>query len=468
MMPIAERAEVGRADTAVAISAPSPFLTLGFLGFCFYAFAFYSRILDLGPARLHLPGIAFGFAVVVAVLSGRIIEVLQHRIALCLVGLSLWLAAAVAWSSWRGGSFAVFTKNWIPAMLLFLVGGAVIGTLAQCRRSLYVVGLASAAGAMLVMLQGKMSSEQRLVLEGSSFSNSNTLAITLLMGMPMVWLLAAGSRAGFFRKALIGGVLILMLVALFRSGSREGVVGLGVLGLTTFVRSSLVGKVKIAIAAAALMAGAALFLPQSLKSRFGTTFDGATVDLQDAGSAEEQISLISAGGSSQNRWQLLVSSLELTRQHPLLGVGPGQFASYVAKQSAATGAFALWVGTHNTYTQLSSEAGIPALCLYVAVLLSSIGALQRILRRARLIQGEQARDIAATALVLQTSFIAFCVCAMFNHMAYEMAMPLMAGITVAISRAAPGELSRLEDAARVQKGVPGSVRLVGCVLPNRS
>ena len=67
------------------------------------------------------------------------------------------------------------------------------------------------------------------------------------------------------------------------------------------------------------------------------------------------------------------------------------------------------------------------------------------------------------ALALQTSFMTFCVCALFNHMAYELTMPLMAGITVAMRRAAPDELSRLEDVEMRQEGAPGPFLQV---LPN--
>jgi len=463
MTPIA-RADTGWLNTAVDSPAPSPLLTLGFLSFCFYVFAFCSRILDFGVARYHLPGIAFGLAILMSVLSGRIIDVLQDRIAVYMVGLSLWLVLAIPGSFWRSGSIAVLIEEWIPSMVLFLVGGAVIATLKQCRYSLYVVGLASGAGALLVNLRGEMVLD-RLVVEHTTFANSNTIAIKLLLGMPMVWLLAAGARTGVFRKTLVGGGLILMLVVLFRSGSREGLVGLAVLCATAFVRSSPGGKIMLAIAMVALVMGTALFLPRSLKARFETIFQGATVETQVAQTEAELRLLISARGSSQNRWAMLVDSVKLSLQHPLLGVGPGQYAVYSADQARANGRFGQWIGTHNTYTQLSSEAGIPALCLYVGALLLSMRALGRIYRRARRIRSEQAHDIAATALALQTSFIVFGVCALFNHMAYELTMPLMAGITVAMKRAAPDELNRLEDAERRQAVAAESLLPV---LPNPS
>jgi O-antigen ligase len=467
MTPTADTAEAGWAgatNSALTRPAPNPLVTLGFLSFCFYVFSFDSHILDLGPARLHLPGIAFGFAIVMAVLSGRIIEVLQDRIAVYLVGLTFWLVIAIPGSFWRGGSFTVLTGAWIPAMLLFLVGGAVIATLEQCRRALCVIGLGTAAGALLVHLSGQTVHE-RLMVANSTFANSNTIAIKLLLGMPMVWLLAAGARAGTFRKIFVGGVLILMFAALFRTGSREGLIGLASLFVAAFVRSPMAGKIRLAIAVLAILAGAVLFLPRSVKSRFATTFQGAAVDMQDAQTLEDRKMLISAGGSSSARWGLLLTSLRLTLQHPLLGVGPGQFAPYLASQAKAKGMSTGWVGTHNTYTQLSSEVGIPALCLYVATLMSSMRALGRIYRRAKRIPGKQAHDVATTALALHASFLAYCVCCLFNHMAYEMTMPLMAGITVAIRRTAPDELNRLEDAEGRQTIAPESFLPI---LRNRS
>jgi O-antigen ligase len=189
------------------------------------------------------------------------------------------------------------------------------------------------------------------------------------------------------------------------------------------------------------------------------------METQEGQTEAERQMLISAAGSTEGRRELLVGSLKLTIQHPLLGVGPGQFAPYMASQAKINRVHTLWVGTHNTFTQVSSEVGIPALCFYVAVLASSIRALRGIYRRARRIPGEQARDIATMALALHTSFMVYCVCALFNHMAYEMTMPLMAAVTVAMRRTAPDELSRLEDAERRPEGAPESFLPV---LPDRT
>ena len=428
----------------------SGMLRLGFLCFCFYVFAFYSRILDLGLGRLHLPGIAFGIAIGMAVLSGRIARGLQNRIGVFLAGFSIWMAISIPGSFWRGGSVKVLVGSWMPAMLLFLVGGAVITTVAQCRRSLLVLGLATGTGAMIVTLLGA-AAHGRLLLAGSSFANSNTIAIMLLLGMPMVWLLAAGPKASKARKALVGGVLLLMVVAMLRTGSREGLVGLAALCATAFVRSRALGKVAIAFSVLVLALASALFLPQSVKARLGTIFGGPQYVVIDGDQAASDLAVAtSATESSHLRMRLLKDSLKVTASHPFLGVGPGNFAPYCADQVKKNPTrFAAWVGTHNTYTQLSSEVGIPGLIFYLGVLVASMGTLQRTYRRAERIRGNQGSDIAYMAMALHTSFVAFCVVCFFSHMAYEPAMPLMAAIAVAIGKTGPDELRRMEEAARV-------------------
>jgi O-antigen ligase len=437
-------------------------LRLGFLCFCFYVFAFYSRILDLGLsglALLHLPGIALGVGVGMAALSGRIAQGLQSRIGVFLAGLSIWMAITIPGSFWRGGSVKVFTGNWIPTLLLFLVAAAVITTAAQCRRALLVLGLATATGAMTVTLLGA-DPHGRLRLAGSGYANSNTIAIMLLLGMPMVWLLAAGPQVGKVRKVLVGGVLLLMVAAMLRTGSREGLVGLAALCATAFVRSRALGKVAIAFSVVVLALASVVFLPQSVKARLGTIFgrppqyvvidgDQAASDLAVANEAAE---------SSNLRMRVLEDSLKVTASHPFLGVGPGNFAPYCADQvkKTASSRFAAWVGTHNTYTELTSEMGIPALILYLGVLVASMGTLQRIYRRANRIPGKEARDIAYTALALHTSFVAFCIVCFFSHMAYGMAMPLMAAIALALDKTAPDQLRRMEEAARASNAAVAS------------
>ena len=55
----------------------------------------------------------------------------------------------------------------------------------------------------------------------------------------------------------------------------------------------------------------------------------------------------------------------MTAEHPLFGVGPGQFIEEQAKEAQDAGARPMWHYTHNSFTEISSENGIPGLVLFV-------------------------------------------------------------------------------------------------------
>src|SRR5438445_4901265 len=64
-------------------------------------------------------------------------------------------------------------------------------------------------------------------------------------------------------------------------------------------------------------------------------------------------------GSKKQREELLKMSLQLMFSRPFVGIGPGNFASVSGT----------WHVAHNTYTELGAEAGLPALFLFVALLI---------------------------------------------------------------------------------------------------
>src|SRR3954466_3825864 len=62
----------------------------------------------------------------------------------------------------------------------------------------------------------------------------------------------------------------------------------------------------------------------------------------------------------------------MTFSHPILGVGPGDF-SFVSwdERKATTGAGGESLVSHNTYTQISSETGLPGFFFFAATLVLS-------------------------------------------------------------------------------------------------
>jgi O-antigen ligase len=454
---VVQKGQANTADRASPEYRPNPFLLIGFCFYSYYLFSYYSGLPYLVLASWHLPAIALWIAIVFAVVSGRFVKAAGSPISISLLALTGWLFATIPFSFWPGGTFNVVTSEWGLSMAVFAVGVSVTATLSQCRRGLYVIGLATAAGALLLTLRGAATGE-RLVLVNSRFGNPNNSAMIMLLGLPFLWLLAQSGSAGIVRKIIVYPTMVFAFAVLVRTGSRAGMVALGILGISVFLRSSAAGKLKVVAAALAFSVALVAFVPHSMLSRFTTIFQGTQMDVDEFEGAtiEEKQFLMSAFGSSQDRWNLLLNSLRLTAGHPLFGVGPGNFSAVIANEEAMKGRWSNWRGTHNTYTQLSAEAGIPALCLFLLALGLCMRELKKVYQRAGRIPGKPARDIETMALAVRSSFISYMICAAFDHMGYELLMPLMCGIVVVISRTAPEELARLERAA-AGAGNPASV-----------
>ncbi len=78
-------------------------------------------------------------------------------------------------------------------------------------------------------------------------------------------------------------------------------------------------------------------------------------------------------GSLDARKELLMESIQVTLDHPLFGVGPGNFQAYTQS----------WRVTHNTYTELSSETGLIGLGLFLTILGLTFRSLGKVTKTAR-------------------------------------------------------------------------------------
>src|SRR5262249_7903066 len=134
----------------------------------------------------------------------------------------------------------------------------------------------------------------------------------------------------------------------------------------------------------------------------------------------------------------------------LFGVGPGEFEDYEAKDAAEARRHAAWTVPHNAYTQMSSEAGIPALIFLLGGLVSAFRMLTRVARRAR--QDDRFLDIGMASYFTQIGMIAFCTSAFFLSLAYHFYFPAICGISIMISAVAEREFARVQPAASSAPG----------------
>jgi O-antigen ligase len=135
---------------------------------------------------------------------------------------------------------------------------------------------------------------------------------------------------------------------------------------------------------------------------------------------------------------LFQKSLLYTVQHPLFGVGPDQFTNYEGGTAVAEGHVGNWHATHCSWTQVSSECGIPALIFYVCGIGSALALVMRTFWSARQ-QGHA--EITNACFCYLLGMAGFLVAITFLANAYRVYVPVMISLAVSMSFAASEELS---------------------------
>ena len=192
-----------------------------------------------------------------------------------------------------------------------------------------------------------------------------------------------------------------------RTYSRGGVISLIVSGGLAIWFFGVRGR-RIYLVVAAAVAGLLLLAvaaPDGFFGRIASTTDWS----QDA------------TGSAWARKHLFMLSLSTTMEHPLFGIGPGNFAIVSGS----------WHGTHNTYTQFSSEAGIPSLMLFALILWSCLRNLHLVRKWT-----PQKDGIWILSAGLSASFAGFIVGGFFGMAAYHFFSYFMIGYSCALFRLA--------------------------------
>ncbi len=411
----------------------------------------FSRVLDMYLWYLHLPGLAQGIALFTACMTGGIMRMGKTRIGLALAALTCWLLLTLPFSWWRGGSVPLIAGGWLKGMAAFAMASALIVTARQCRLALFSLGIAGGAGAVLLYFKGQML-EGRLSLSQGRFRNANDAAMLLLVCLPCLYLILADKRVSAFVKGPVVGLILILLAAVAKTGSRAGMIGFLALCLIAFFQASAAGKAKMALAGVLALAAFFTVVPHSLQDRYTTFFKSSEPDNL---SMDEREFLNAATASSEERLTALKDAIKITLQRPVFGIGPGNFAPYEAHLDEEAGKkFSVWIGTHNTYAQYACETGIPGLILYLTVLTFCIKDLGKISRRAKKIQGLPAETLVNAALVLRASLIAFAACTFFEHVGYEMLIPTLTGLATAIVTAGELELNALERGALAAPAIP--------------
>ncbi|MEP6601122.1 MAG: O-antigen ligase family protein [Nitrospirota bacterium] len=315
---------------------------------------------------------------------------------------------------WRTGSI----DSLLSAAFSWSMAIATVALVSVPRKLLTVqrfLAFASLTGAILGRFYGA-DRGGRLILFQGSFSDPNEYAMTLLMGLPY-WIMIAKTTQNKVGKTLAYLCMVPILITFLYTGSRGGMIALLVLAVIGLLQMSFPQKLAFCAAGGILFLVSGVFLPNYIQQRFFTFFKADTDTTLDAKYQEQ----LSGGdiGSSEARWQVLLGGIELTLKHPVFGVGPGNFAGAFYNHSKAQGKNGGWTVSHNSYTEVSSEMGIPGFVLFAAMLYYSFRVTRRVLGIKPTAEYQPPPELVHAGRYLELSLLVVCSGAVFLSMAYH-------------------------------------------------
>jgi O-antigen ligase len=359
-----------------------------------YLFMYVSRLPELVPwlriGKILLPVLLVGLF-----LTGRTRVLLDVRSGRWLMGFTIWVAICVPFSFWPGGSFQTLV-NTLQSLFMVVFVLAFVRSVRDVMRALNTVALASGAIAILSFVSSSQIQGRQGVGGTSSLDDPNYFALYLLVGVALLCLTASQNR-GWLRLCALA-LIPINLAGVARSGSRSGLIALGAGLIMLLVYGSAKQRAMLAWACLIGVLLAAFFLPQSIKVRFTTWLTPSGFRTLLTGERTREYDISHAQGSTEGRLYQLRRSLILTAEHPIFGVGPDQFQGAEAADAKAHGEPPTWHETHNLYTQMSSELGIPGLILFAGALFGGYRGLSAIRKRG------PTRHIRQMALFLQTAY----------------------------------------------------------------
>ncbi len=394
----------------------------GFVLVLIYLFLLGSRVQDF-VSFLHVPMIVMGLSLVAAIGSGALTRVMTSRIAALLLGMSVWMGLSVPFSVWIGGAMQIYLNNWLQTALIFVITATLLSTVRHVYYALCVAAFSILVGALLTSVMGGLVAGRLVIDNGSRFADPNDFAQFLLLGMCFALGALKKKAPLFFKVALLPGMAV-MLIVFLRTGSRGGFIGLMAVTVVLFLSSSGRQRIRAILAGLIIVTLTLTVIPESIRARYSYIF-GVHNDDEDQGEA-----------SADARRELFRKSVKITLSHPIVGVGPGMFA--VAENNLAIDqgrARGYWHETHNMYTQVSSENGIPAFLFFVAILVTMMKRLSQIRRLENDPEQPGVAEAARLAYSIRLALIGFLVTGIFLSCAYSELFFVLCGLTVALQRA---------------------------------
>ena len=393
-----------------------------------FTVAVFARPEDIFPflAPLHLTfvfGACAGLTYLAGLLSGHIDLQWTRELKIVLL-LTGWYIAGLPFALWRLGSFQMLTHVWLKTLLIFFLLTQVLTTVERIRKLLWAVILSELVVTSISIFLSSRAIwvGERLLGFNLGILGWNFLGIAEALTMPYIAAIFVVRRS-ILEASLLVAAVISMTWMLMLTASRSGfldVVLSAALAWFLVLRGNSRGRFLGAAMALALVVALSL-APQVFWERLGTMWDAADSTTNEvAASARE---------SEESHLTVLTRSIEYTLEYPIFGLGLGNFEVANGNDLGVPGA---WIGTHNTFTEISSEAGVPALLLFVGLLVTALRNIKKMNKVS--VNNPEAWEVNLLARATQVSLLSFAFGAFFAHLAYEYYFFYLVGIGVGIQQ----------------------------------
>jgi O-antigen ligase len=380
-----------------------------------YANEFAYRLLG---NKAYLSTVTLVLTPVFFILSGKALLGLATPFGKWWLAFGAWLGICAPFSVWKSDTLNLLSNYYLRGFILYFIICSCVLTVGRLKTLLYLLG----AGNFFVVLSCFFfgyNENGRFSVPGSPFSflsNANELSLQLLLGIIV-------QAFAFFQRGTLLRLFSAFNIAasafyMLKTGSR------GVFLATMVVLAAVVllsrNRIKVIAIAVPLSLVVLVMLPEATRHRLTYVAVGGNVNVT---SKEDESSL----GSQLQRQRLFWDSVWITLKNPIVGVGPGQFIVQDAREKESKGQWADWRATHNSYTQVSSESGLPGFFFFVTCIVLGIRTNYRVYRQTKDKTGLE--DLAGVSFCMMLSIIGYAVAAIFDHLGYTYHLPILLGVT---------------------------------------
>jgi len=321
------------------------------------------------------------------------------------IALFVWCAVTIPFAFWRAGALNVVMTRLSKGVIVAVLVALVVQEMWQLKRLIWVQAAAVAAMTVVSVALHHQKGGRLVGALGGVFENPNDLAINIALNWPIC--------VGFFfmargpKKLIWGAVSLIMLVGVEMTYSRSGFLAIVVAAVMVLWEFGVRGKRPLLFLVVGILGlGILVASPGGYAARI------ASIVVKNQGDPRGE-------GSREQRKQLLIDSIKTAFQHPVFGIGAGNF-------EATNGT---WHVAHNTYTEIAAEAGFPAFILFMLM-------FYRAFHNIRMVRNSPAYEtdpiIRGLTGGLWVSVAAFMVGALFASTEYSMYPYFLIGYTTAL------------------------------------